>query len=167
MQTVKTYTTIEGAYKGAERAGAKAFGSDYYGYSHRVDAILANAYKAATARTFAKWNLAKFEKTLCALECTKEGTYKWSAIGHFDNEGLLYPIAQESAEAHKVDKKADKKPRTRKPTPAKGNKIDFTKVEGKTKSARNKSAHKLILAMGVKVGTDEYKSLWDEWTKVR
>jgi hypothetical protein len=156
----RIYSTIENAYKGAERAGAKSFGSDYYAYANRVDDILASAYKSATARTFAKWNLAKFEKTLCTLECTQNGAYKWSAIGHFDSDGLLYPMGEKAPD--KVIK-----PRTRKPAKAKGNGIDFGKVVGKTKSARNKSAHKLILAMGAKVGTDEYKSLWEEWTKVR
>lgn len=175
----KTYKTITGAYNAATKAGAKAFGSDFYGHSARVEEILANAYKSANALTLAKWNLAKFEKTLCALECTKEGTYKWTAVGHFDSEGLLYPVAQTSAvvvedkpkQTHdKVieDKPQPKsKPRTRKPTPAKGNGIDFSKVDGKTKSERNKSAHKLILATGVKVGTDEYKTLWEQWTEVR
>ena len=165
----RIYSTLENAYKGAERAGAKAFGSEYYGYSHRVDDILANAYKSATARTFAKWNLAKFEKTLCALECTKTGAYKWTARGHFDSDGLLYPMGTPVEEKPQHDKviKAEPKPRTRKPAKAKGNGIDFGKVVGKTKSARNKSAHKLILATGAKVGTDEYKSLWEEWTKVR
>lgn len=160
----KTYKTITGAYNAATKAGAKAFGSDFYGHSTRVDEILAKTYKSATALTLAKWNLAKFEKTLCALECTKEGTYKWTAIGHFDSEGLLYPMAQTEVEAH--DKVIEPTPRKR-VRKAKGNGIDFGKVEGTTKSARNKSAHKLILAMGVKVGTDEYKSLWTKWTEVR
>lgn len=163
----KTYKTITGAYTAATKAGAKAFGSDFYGHSSRVDEILAKTYKSATALTLAKWNLAKFEKTLCALECTKEGTYKWTAIGHFDSEGLLYPMAHTSTVEVKPkhDKVIEAKPRARKS--GKGNGVDFSKVEGKTKSARNKSAHKIILAMGAKVGTEEYKSLWEEWTKVR
>lgn len=163
----KTYKTITGAYNAATKAGAKAFGSDFYGHSARVEEILAKTYKSATALTLAKWNLAKFEKTLCALECTKEGTYKWTAVGHFDSEGLLYPVAQTSAVVVEDKPQPKSKPRTRKPTPAKGNGIDFSKVDGKTKSERNKSAHKLILATGVKVGTDEYKALWEQWVEVR
>ena len=107
----KTYKTLTGAYTAAQKAGAKAFGSDFYGYANRVDDILAKTYKSATALTLAKWNLAKFDKKLCALECTKEGTYKWTAVGHFDNEGLLYPMAQTVEEEAKP--KQTKAPRTR------------------------------------------------------
>lgn len=54
--------------------------------------------------------------------------------------------------------------RTRK---GKGKAFDFTKVQGKTKSERNKSAHALIVGTGVKSGSDEYKAIWNEWTSVR
>lgn len=158
--TTKTYTTIVGAYTSAEKAGAKIFGADYYGYAHRLDEILAGTYKSANARTLAKGNLRKLDKTLYALECTKDKTYKWTVIGHFDSDGLLYADAPKQTE--------DKPKKTpRKPTPAKGNGINFSKVSGKTKSDRNKSAHAMIVGIGVKPGTDEYKSLWEEWTKVR
>ena len=160
---MKTYKTLTNAYTSAQKAGAKSFGSDYYVYANKVDEILADTYKSATARTLAKWNLAKFDKTLCALECTQDGAYKWTVIGTFDSDGLLYPVGTQD----KVIEDKPQKPRTRKPTPAKGNGIDFSKVEGKTKSERNKSAHKLILAMGVKVGTPEYNDLWKQWVEVR
>ena len=114
----KTYKTLTGAYNAAGKAGAKAFGSDYYGYANRVDEILAKAYKSANVLTLAKWNLAKFEKTLCALECAPNGAYKWTAIGHFDHEGLLYPVITDTQDEPKHDKVI--KPRTRKPAPAKG-----------------------------------------------
>ena len=65
-----------------------------------------------------------------------------------------------------VDAPAPAPKRTRK---AKGNAkgIDFTKVKGDTKSARNKAAHALIVSTGIKSGSDEYKALWNEWTSVR
>lgn len=160
----KTYKTITGAYSAATKAGAKAFGAEFYGHTSRVDEILGRIYKSATAFTLAKWNLAKFEKTLCALECTKEGIYKWVAIGTFDSDGLLYPM---SVEHDKVIEEKPHTPRARKPRQTSKGKGIFAKVEGTTKSDRNKSAHKLILATGVKVGTDEYESLWSQWKEVR
>ena len=52
---------------------------------------------------------------------------------------------------------------------AKGNgkAVDFSKVTGKTKSERNKSAHALIVSTGVKSGSEEYNSLWKQWQSVR
>ena len=112
---MKTYKTLTNAYTSAQKAGAKSFGSDYYVYANKVDEILADTYKSATARTLAKWNLAKFDKTLCALECTQDGAYKWTVIGTFDSDGLLYPVGTQD----KVIEDKPQKPRTRKPTPAK------------------------------------------------
>ena len=123
---MKTYKTLTNAYTSAQKAGAKSFGSDYYAYANKVDEILTNTYKSVSARTLAKWNLAKFDKTLCALECTSEGTYKWTVIGHFDSDGLLYPMGTESQT--KVIE--DKKPRTHKPASAKG-KVVLSKADKK------------------------------------
>lgn len=104
----KTYKTLTGAYTAAQNAGAKVFGSDYYAYANRVDDILARVYKHKNAILLAKCNLFKFEKKLCALEFVKDKGYKWTAVGHFDNDGLLYPIAQTSEPSQ------TKTPRTRK-----------------------------------------------------
>ena len=96
---------------------------------------------------------ARFQATFKSAKIAKQFVTEWNA-------------QYEQAQADKqVKVKAEvKKPRVRK---AKGNGVDFGKVKGKTKSERNKGAHALILATGVKSGSDEYKSLWEEWTKVR
>lgn len=154
-----TYKTLAGAYASMEKAGATPFDITYNG--GMVFSVLESAYKRQSDITVAKWNLVKQDKTLYALESVDKG-FKWTAVAHFDSDGLLYPIGDTPVPAPKTNAKGK-----RKPTPTKDNKIDFGKVSGKTKSERNKGAHKLILDMGVKIGTDEYKSLWAEWTKVR
>jgi hypothetical protein len=168
--TMKTYTTIVGAYTAAQKAGAKSFGSDYYAYASKVDELIASTFKSANARTFAKWNLAKFEKTLCALECTstKEGkdVFQWTAIGHFDSEGLLYPMNTEAkdekpTEAQTEDKPTPKKPRPRKPTPAKGNGIDFSTFKG-TNSEKNRALHAELVSRGLKDSRAKaYQDIWN------
>lgn len=164
----KTYKTLDGAYARADKLGAKCFGAEFYGHANRVEEAIFQAFHTQTSVRLAKHNLVKLDKSLYALECTKEGTYKWTSVGHFDSEGLLYPVAGAVETESKHDKvikvKAHKPKQTGK---GKGNGIDFGKVDGKTKSTRNKSAHKLILATGVKVGTDEYKALWEQWVSVR
>ena len=165
----KTYKTLENAYAAAEKNGARAFGSEFYAYAKCVDEILAKQYPTAKARTFAKWNLAKFDKTLCALECTKDKTYKWTAVGHFDSEGLLYPfkVECESQEEPKVaDKpKADK---PKKPSTKGKSKIqlDLDKLAG---TGDNKAAHKIMCEHGFKnSNSPEYQEVWKGyWWTIR
>ena len=161
---MKTYTTLVGALTAASKAGAKSFGSDYYAYASKVDELIASTFKSANARTFAKWNLAKFEKTLCALECTstKEGkvAYKWTAIGCFDSDGLLYPMHTE-AEVQTDEQPKAKKPRPRKPTPAKGNGIDFGAFKGTVKEC-NKALHAELVSRGLKDSRAKaYQDIWN------
>lgn len=134
----KTYKTLTGAYTSAQNAGAKSFGVDYYAYANRVDDILAKVYTHKNARILAKCNLFKLDKQLLALEFTKADGYKWTAIGHFDSEGLLYPIA--GASEVKQDKVIE--PRTRKSgTWANGTPI-VTNVRG---GARKTGKGKVVL----------------------
>jgi hypothetical protein len=125
----KTYTTLAGAYAAAEKANATRFDLTYNG--GMVLGVLGQVYKHANKMTVAKNNLVKYEKMLCALECvhTKDHktAYKWTVVGHFDNEGLLY------ANVHTNEKTEDKPkatPRTRKPKNTKGSaKKPLTKAE--------------------------------------
>ena len=158
----RIYSTIENAYKGAERVGAKSFGSDYYAYANKVDEIIASTYKSASARTFAKWNLAKLDKTLCALECAPNGAYKWTAIGHFDSDGLLYPMGTE-AQAKVI------KPRTRKPVGGKGKSALQLELDTLAGTGDNSNAHKIMCKHGLKNSkSDEYQAVWKGyWWTIR
>lgn len=97
---------------------------------------------------------ARFKATFKSAKIAKQFVTEWNA-------------QYEQALADKAEAKA--KPQAKRTRKAKGDNkgIDFGKVTGKTKSERNKGAHALILATGVKSGSDEYKALWEEWTKVR
>jgi hypothetical protein len=114
----KTYTTLAGAYAAAEKANATRFDLTYNG--GMVLGVLDRVYKSKNAITVAKNNLVRYEKSLCALEFTKGG-FKWTVVGHFDNEGLLYANVPTSEKTEDKPKATPRKPRTRKPTPAKGN----------------------------------------------
>jgi hypothetical protein len=119
----KTYKTLDGAYARADKLGAKSFGHEYYGHSNRAHEIIGKTFPSASAKRFATHNLVKLDKTLYALECTKEGTYKWTAIGHFDHEGLLYPM---STPEH--DKVIEPKPQPRKVGKGKGKGVGEVKT---------------------------------------
>ena len=68
----------------------------------------------------------------------------------------------------KVNKNAKEEPKKASPRKAKGNgKVDFSALAGKGKAA-NKEAAALMRAAGITDGkSDEYKTVWAEWCKVR
>ena len=99
-------------YAATEKANATRFDLTYNG--GMVLGVLDRVYKSKNAITVAKNNLVKYENTLCALECVKGG-FKWTVVGHFDNEGLLYANVPNATE-----EKPKKKATPRKPTSAKG-----------------------------------------------
>ena len=108
----RTYKTLDGAYARADKLGAKCFGADFYGYAKRVDEAVCKVFNTQASTRFAKHNLVKLDKELYALECTKEGIYKWLVVGTFDSEGILYPVVQTSdAEHDKVIKPCARKPK--------------------------------------------------------
>ena len=174
MKTNKTYTTLVGAYTSAQKAGAKAFGADYYAYANKIDEILADTYKSVNARVFAKWNLAKWDKTLCALEevSTTDGkvAYKWTVLGTFDSDGLLYPMStpkQEDApkteskpKQTRVHGKGDNKP-TKTPL-----QLELDTLAG---TGDNSKAHKIMCKHGLKnSNADEYQKVWrGYWWTIR
>ena len=165
----KTYKTLDGAYARADKLGAKNFCADYYGYEHRVREALDKNFTTAPARRLATHNLAKLDKTLYALECTKEGVYKWTAIGHFDHEGLLYPMS--------ATKVVEDKPKTlkRKPVHAKGDNKPVAKtalqreLDTLAGTGDNSAAHKIMCKHGLKNSkSDEYQKVWrGYWHTIR
>lgn len=157
MKNNKTYKTLAGAYTAAEKAGAVRFTNEAY-YTQVCICITNTINGGKDANKVALWNLVKYENTLCALECTKEKTFKWTAIGHFDSDGLLYPM---NTEAQTENKPTPKKPRPRKPTPAKGNGIDFGAFKGTVKEC-NKALHAELVSRGLKDSkTKEYQDIWN------
>lgn len=60
---------------------------------------------------------------------------------------------------------APKKPRSTKK--GNGKAVDFSKVKGADKHARNRAAHALIIGAGIVSGSEEYNSLWKEWQMAR
>lgn len=180
MKTTKTYATLANAYAAVEKAGAEHFDLTYNG-GQTLRAI-EHTFKRRADVTVAKWNLVRYEKTLCALECTtaKDGktTYKWTAIGTFDSDGLLYPISADKpapTQTTAKDKpKADKKPRTRKPAQGKGdNKPTKTplqlELDTLAGTGNNSKAHKIMCKHGLKnSNSDEYKAVWQGyWWTIR
>jgi hypothetical protein len=164
----KTYTTLAGAYAAAEKANATRFDLTYNG--GMVLGVLEQVYKHANKMTVAKNNLVKYEKMLCALECVhtkdRKTAYKWTVVGHFDNEGLLYANVPTS---EKTEDKPKATPRTRKPKSTKGDSkaIDFNAFKG-TKSEKNRALHAELVSRGMKDSrTDEYQSIWTArpWAK--
>lgn len=166
----KTYKTLDGAYARADKLGAKNFCADYYGYEHRVREALDKNFTTASARRLATHNLAKLDKTLYALECTKEGVYKWTAIGHFDHEGLLYPMSATEDNS----KTAKDKPQPKRTRRGKGdNKPTKTalqlELDTLAGTGDNSAAHKIMCKHGLKnVKSDEYQKVWKGyWWTIR
>ena len=185
----KTYTTLAGAYAAAEKANATRFDLTYNG--GMVLGVLGQVYKYANKMTVAKNNLVKYEKMLCALECVhtkdRKTAYKWTVVGHFDNEGLLYANAPTKAEEKPKAKKTTSRAydpareyedlmdgfvpskRTRKPKSAKGDAkaIDFNAFKG-TNSEKNRALHAELVSRGLKDSrSDEYQAIWQArpWAK--
>lgn len=173
MKNNKTYKTLAGAYTAAEKAGAVRFTNEAY-YT-QVCLCIANAIKGGKdANKIALWNLVKYENTLCALECTKEKTFQWTAIGCFDNEGLLYPMhkAEKPTEAQTEDKPTPKKARARKAAQGKGDPKP-TKAEWQigidTYAGKGREANKAVASvlrkhnMSAQIGSEG----WTYWESVR
>lgn len=169
MKTNKTYKTLASAYAAVERAGAERFDLTYNG--GQVLDCISRAFRTQAERTVAKWNVVRYEKTICALTCV-DGKYAWTAIGTFDSDGLLYPMPVDTKSA---EPKQDKPKRTRKTAQPKG------KPEASTKTALqldldtlagtgdNSAAHRIMCKHGLKDSrTDEYKAVWQGyWWKIR
>lgn len=167
MKTNKTYATLAGAYTAVEKAKATPF--DNNAYYTQICVCIGRAIKGGKeANKIALWNLVKYEKTLCALECTKEGTYKWTAIGHFDSDGLLYPAGTE-APAKVIEDKTTPRKRTRK---AKGDnkptktewQTELDAYAGKGRQANHKVAKILRKhKMSAQIGSEG----WNYWENIR
>ena len=82
-----------------------------------------------------------------------------------------FDSAYEQACAERASKPADKPaPAPKKPRSTKkgnGKAVDFSKVKGADKHARNRAAHALIIGAGIESGSAEYNDLWKEWQSVR
>ena len=173
----KTYSTLANAYAAAAKAGARPF--DITNYDGMVTRVITTAYKRANDRTVALWNLVTYENTLCALEqvTAQDGktAYKWTAIGTFDSEGLLYPAHKEAdAPASKPteDKPAPRK-RTRKPADGKGKPAQDTKPAWQTEidahAGRGRASNKAVASilrkhnMSAQIGSEG----WTYWESVR
>jgi hypothetical protein len=120
----RTYKTLDGAYTRADKLGAKSFGADFYGNPKRVDEAVSKVFNTQASTRLAKHNLVKLDKTLYALECTKESAYKWTVVGTFDSDGLLYP-----AVAGEYNKVIEAKPRA--PRKASKGKVVLGKADKK------------------------------------
>ena len=48
-----------------------------------------------------------------------------------------------------------------------GKAVDFSKVKGADKHARNRAAHALIVGAGIVSGSEEYNALWKQWQMAR
>ena len=163
MKTNKTYKTLANAYASAEKAGAVRFTNDAYEVQIHT-CIMSTIKGGKEANKVALWNLVKYENTLCALECTKEKTFKWTAIGHFDSDGLLYPMGT-------PEDKPKAKPRkhTRK---AKGDNKS-TKAEWQTEidayAGTGRKSNKAVASilrthnMSAQIGSEG----WNYWESVR
>ena len=166
----KTYKSLANAYASAEKAGATRFDLTYNG--GMVLGVLDRVYKTKSAITVAKNNLMRYENTLCALECVKDG-FKWTVVGTFDSDGLVYANVPNATEdkPKKVtsgkDKKQTKKATPRKPAPAKGGVVDFNAFKG-TNHDKNSALHAELVSRGMKDSrTDEYQAIWKArpWAK--
>jgi hypothetical protein len=147
MKTTKTYKSLPNAYAAAEKAGAKQFDLSYEPIL--VTNCVGHAFKSKSACKVALWNLVKYENTLYALEEVQNG-YKWTAIGHFDSDGLLYPMGTEAP------KQTEDKPQ--KPTPRKPASVGKGKALGKAdKKAIRSECYKLA-----KGNREEYDRLCAE-----
>ena len=138
------------------------------------------AYKSALALATAhegeigKTDKGNFKATFNSVETAKKFVAEWTAEYNANRKVDLAPTQKPKASKPTATKgKAETKPTsstkktTKKPKASKGNKLDFAKVKGKTKSERNRNAHALILAQGIKSGSAEYMALWNEWTNAR
>ena len=164
MKTTKTYATLAGAYVAAEKAGATTFDITYN--DGMVFNALNRVFKSKNAVTVAKNNLVRYEKTLCALECVKDG-FKWTVAGHFDSEGLLYPVCTDAPKP-----KTEDKPKTKAPRKAKGSanksalQRDLDTLAG---TGNNSKAHKIMCKHGLKDSSaPEYQAMWKGyWWTIR
>jgi hypothetical protein len=164
----KTYKTLDGAYAKADKLGAVSFSAHFYGYAHRVKEAIDKTFTTPTARRLAHHNLVKLDKTLYALECVDK-TYKWVAIGHFDHEGLFYPMSAPTSKKAVEDKQ---KPTPRKPAPAKALGIpkalkkDLDTLAG---TGDNSAAHKVMCKHGfTRIKSPEYEAVWrGYWWTIR
>jgi hypothetical protein len=165
MKTTKTYATLAGAYTAAEKAGATRFTVTCLDTA--VVSLLAHTYKHTIKRTLAKWNLVKFENTLCALDCTNtedgKATYKWTAIGHFDSDGLLYSVAPKTNIVDKLTKRTRKAKGEAKSTKAEWQ-TDLDAHAGKGRQA-NKTVASILRKhkMSTQIGTEG----WTYWESIR
>ena len=167
MKTNKIYKTLASAYASAEKAGAARFTNDAY-YT-QVCLCIGRTLKGKEANKVALWNLVKYENTLCALECTKEKAFKWTAIGTFDSDGLLYPMGTGADNKTEVATEDKPRKRTRK---AKGDNKS-TKTEWQTEvdayagtgRKSNKAVASILRAhnMSAQIGSEG----WDYWESIR
>lgn len=133
------------------------------------------AHEGATARHAQIGTTAEgfFQATFNSVKDAKDFVSEWNANYEANRKVEVAPTkATAPTQKPKASKgKAEAKPTAsstkKSPRKAKGNNLDFTKVKGKTKSERNRNAHALIIATGVKSGSAEYMALWNEWTNAR
>lgn len=183
MKNNKTYTTLAGAYTSAENAGAERFTNEAY-YTQACVCIASTLKGGKNANKVAMWNLVKYENTLCALECVKTAdgktAYKWTAIGHFDSDGLLYPMRTEAEAPKQAEVQTDEQPKAkksrahRKPAEGKGDsnptktalQLELDTLAG---TGDNSAAHKIMCKHGLKDGrSDEYQKVWrGYWWTIR
>lgn len=166
----KTYANLPNAYTAAEKAGAKQFDHSYE--PTLVANCVGHAFKSKSACKVAIWNLVRYENTLCALEevHAKDGktAFKWTAIGHFDSDGLLYPMGAKQTE-NKPKKPTPRKPKGKPaPTPAEVHttdwKADVDAYAGKGRKA-NKAVAKVLRKhnMSAQIGSEG----WTYWEGIR
>lgn len=161
MKTNKTYKTLALALAAVEKANATRFDLSYN--DGLVFNVLERAFKSKSAITVAKNNLFRLDKTLYALECVKGG-FKWTVVGFFDSDGLLYAHTEAPATEEKPKEKATH--RQRKPAPVKGD-VNFKAFKG-TVSEKNKALHAELVSRGMKDSrTAEYQAIWQArpWAK--
>jgi len=174
MKTNKTYKTLAGAYTAAEKAGAVRFTNEAY-YTQTCVCITSTIKGGKDANKVALWNLVKYENTLCALECTKEKTFQWTAIGHFDSDGLLYPMHTEAPKSETDEQPKAEKPKAklRARRPAGKGDPKPTKAEWQigidTYAGKGREANKAVASvlrkhnMSAQIGSEG----WTYWESVR
>lgn len=167
MNTNKIYKTLAFAYGAAEKAGATRF--DPSCYEAKVAEILTSAYKFTIKRTLAKWNLTKLGNTLYTLECTNKpdgtATFKWTAIGTFDSDGLLYGMS-----APKQEEAPKAKPKGTRNAKGSANKTPLqAELDTLAGTGDNSKAHKIMCKHGLKnSNSEEYKAVWKGyWWTIR
>lgn len=172
---MKNYKTLANAYKAAH-------GYDPYIFANEnevkalLDTLKAKGYTkpmmtVALANVFAGERRLEGDaatSVLFVLKQTDDG-FAWDRVAHTVKEPLdEYPMVHfESANAPVTEEKPKATPRTRKPTSAKGNGVDFNAFKG-TNSEKNKALHAELVSRGLKDSrTDEYQTIWQArpWAK--